>query len=351
VSLIALAGVVGTERLSLAELGARFDLPPERIQEKTGVTGLQRFGESESLVQVASELIAEVLERASVAHSAVRSVFGSSNPTADDLIPTFTAAAASAAGLTDLSVDQVGIGCCGALQALRSAYNQLTVEALDGVSKSYALVVVGDQTSRILDKQRRQTGTLFGEGASVALLTNDPDARTGYEVVRVATRSRLGDSLYSLRLRNPYAEREPGPLPRLEMEGRRVFEFGAHAMREFLSMLGLARLPDDCFVVPHQPNLRMLEALADDSGLPADRIYMEGIRTIGNTSGPAALLGLEDALRSGAARATDGVLLGAFGAEMQAGAALLAPRDPLALVAHPPWRASSPRTGEAPKVA
>lgn len=335
VALIGLAGVTGSRLLSCAELGARFDLSPEKIVDKTGVTGLRRLACGESLIDLARAAGSAVLARAGVPHRAVTAVFGSSNPTADDLLPTFTAAAAHALGFNNLIVDHVGIGCCGGLQALRNAWNQLTVDALDG-RIGYALVIAGDHTSRILEPGRRQTGTLFGEGVSVALLTNDPAARTGYAIDRVVTRSALGDALYALRLRNPYAQPPGAELPRLEMDGARIFEFGAAAAAEFLALLGLPALPDGCYLVPHQPNLRMLDAMAERAGLDAARVYVDGIRTIGNTSAPAAMLGLEDALRRGLADPTAQVLLGAFGAELQVGAALLSPIDPLALVAGPP---------------
>lgn len=335
VALVGLVGVTGSRHLSCAELGARFDLDPAKIVEKTGVTGLQRLDRGESLIELARRAGSAVLERAGVPRRAVTAVFGSSNPTAEDLLPTFTAAAAHALGLSDVIVDHVGIGCCGGLQALRNAWNQLTVDALDG-RVGHALVIAGDHTSRILDPRRRQTGTLFGEGVSVALLTNDPAARTGYAIDRVVTRSALGDALYALRLRNPYAQPPGAELPRLEMDGARVFDFGAAAAAGFLALLGLPAMPEACYLVPHQPNLRMLDALVERAGLDPARVYVDGIRTIGNTSAPAAMLGLEDALRRGCVDPAARVMLGAFGAELQVGAALLSPIDPLALVAGPP---------------
>lgn len=339
VALIGLAGATGSAVLSCDELATRFGLSPEKIVARTGVTGLRRFAEGESLVETARDAALAALERAGVPLRAVTAVFGSSNPTSEDLLPTLTAATAQALGLTDVIVDHVGVGCCGGLQAMRNAWNQLVVDALDG-RIGHALVVAGDQTSRILDGERRQTGTLFGEGVSVALLTNDPVARTGYVIERVATRSLLGDALHALRLRNPFALPPGAALPRLEMDGARVFDFGAGAVAHFLSLLGLSSVPADCYLVPHQPNLRMLEALIERAGLDAARVYVDGIRTIGNTSAPAAMLGLEDALRRGVVAADSRVMLGAFGAELQVGAALLSPLDPRTLVAAPPLSAS-----------
>jgi 3-oxoacyl-[acyl-carrier-protein] synthase-3 len=331
VFLAGLAGRVGSVTVTLEELAARYDLAVHKIEAKTGITALRRFAPDESMVAIARELAHEVLARSGAALADVRAVFGSSNPTADDLLPSFTVAAASAIGLRDVVADHIGLGCAGAILSIRNAYNQLVVDALDG-RVGHALVIVGDHSSRIIDPANRHTATLFGEGVAVALLTSSRALRAGYEIVRVASKSLLGDTVVALRLRNPHALPPGSPLPRFEMRGRPIFEFGEHAVEHFLALLGLDRFDDKTYLVPHQPNLRMLEAMIARAGLDARRVYVDGIRTIGNTSGPAVLLGLEDALARGLVAADAPVVLGAFGAELQVGAALLRPVEPRALL-------------------
>jgi 3-oxoacyl-[acyl-carrier-protein] synthase III len=328
--LAGLSTAVGSLTLSLDELARRFDLPAEKIQGKCGITGLRRLGPDESLVGMARDAGLRVLRRCGVRPGELRGVFGSSNPTADDLLPTFTAATAAAMGLENVVVDQVGIGCCGGLQAIRAAYRHLVVDALRGRT-GHALVVVGDQSSRILDPTHKQTGTLFGEGVAAALLTTSPDLRAGYAIVDAATRSLLGAWIGALRLRNPHAQ-AAGEVPKFEMDGRRIFDFGAGAVRHFLDLLELERWPEGTYLVPHQPNLQMLKAMIDRAGLDPRLVYVDGIRTIGNTSGPATLLGLEDALRRSLVPPDAPVVLGAFGAELQVAAVRLRPVDPRSLV-------------------
>ncbi|HEY4001177.1 MAG TPA: 3-oxoacyl-[acyl-carrier-protein] synthase III C-terminal domain-containing protein [Candidatus Xenobia bacterium] len=317
VSLIALAGALGKVTVTLTDMASRYGLTTDQITAKTGVTGLRRLASDESLVELGADVARRVLAAHGVGLDQVRGVFGSSNPTAETLLPTFTALVANAVGLRNVIVDHVGVGCCGGLQAMRNACNQLIVDALAG-RVSFYLLVVGDQTSRILDPQRKQTGTLFSEGVSVALLTNAPGVRHGYLVEAIGTKSLLGEALQSLRLRNPYA----GDVHPLEMEGAKVFEFGEHIFEHFLDLVG-NDIPQNCYIVPHQSNLRMLEAMTRVAGLSPDQVYVDGTRTIGNTSPAAALLGLEDALRRGLVKAPVPVLLGAFGAELQVGAARL----------------------------
>jgi 3-oxoacyl-[acyl-carrier-protein] synthase-3 len=331
VFLVGLAGRVGSVTLTLPELAARYHLDEKKIEEKTGITGLRRFAPGESLVAIARDLAHQVLARSGAALGDVRAVFGSSNPTADELLPSFTVAAATAIGLREVVADQIGLGCAGALLSMRNAYNQLLVDALDG-REGHALVIVGDHSSRIIDPANRHTATLFGEGVAVALLTTSRALPAGYELVRVASKSLLGDAVRALRLGNPHALAPGSPLPKFEMQGRPIFEFGEHAVAHFLALLGLDRLDDQTYLVPHQPNLRMLEAMIARAGLDARRVYVDGIRTVGNTSGPAVLLGLEDALARGLVADDAPVVLGAFGAELQVAAALLRPVAPRALL-------------------
>jgi 3-oxoacyl-[acyl-carrier-protein] synthase-3 len=326
VTVVAVAGATGLGVLTVAELARRFDLAPEKIAEKTGTTVLRRFESAESIVAVARDLALRLLDENQLRKADIRGVFGSSNPTTEYLLPTFTAAVAHAIGLSHVIVDHVGIGCCGGIQAMRNAHNQLVVDALEGRT-SHCLVVAGDQTSRILDPQRKQTGTLFGEGVAVALMSNSSDIDRGYVVRAIGTKSLLGDALWCLRLRNPYAAGAGGVALPLEMDGARVFDFAVNAVEHFLALIDEPAVPSDCYLIPHQPNLRLLEAMIARGGLDPHRVYVDGFRTVGNTSGAAPLLGLEDAVSRGLVSPTAPILLGAFGAELQVGAAML---DPIA---------------------
>jgi hypothetical protein len=110
VSLVGLAGRLRSATVSVEELGARFDLAPDRTREKTGVTELRRFGACQSPIEMVRELALTIPPRAGADRRDVLGVFGSSNPTADDLLPTFTASAARAIGLERVLVDHVGVG-------------------------------------------------------------------------------------------------------------------------------------------------------------------------------------------------------------------------------------------------
>ena len=330
ISLIALASNLGSLIIPASELESTFSLAAGDVGKKTGVTNLFRLSASESLEQLTVKSALKALRIAGLTVKDLRGVFGSSNPTTNTLMPSYTVKVAQMLGCESIIVDHVGMGCGGALQAMRNAYNQLVVDSLMGITSNY-LIIVGDHTSRILDPAKYDTGILFSEGTAAAVITNDRHRTPGYVIARVGTMSLLGENLESLKIENPYSFAVPRHCY-FEMDGRRVFEFGTKQVPKFLELVGLKSFPENAYLVPHQPNLRMLEKMAKDAQIDPKNIYMEGIRTIGNTSTPAVFIGLEDALQRGLMSLGAPVLLGTFGAELQVGAAWLLPVSALSVI-------------------
>jgi len=327
VSIVGLCGAIGSDTISLEQLSEHFRIPMEKIHEKTGISCLRRFSSKESLVGITSDVAMHVLKHCGIGLGDISGVYGSSNLTSETVVPSFAVTVAQRIGLRHVIADQIGLGCSGGIQALQAAYNQLVVDAMTGKT-TYYLVVVGDHTSKVLNPDDPDTGILFGEGVSAFLVTNDQESNVGYEIIRIATKSLLEEDLDILKFESPYNSENVGILPSLEMRGRKVYRFGANIGRHILGLVDYNRLPENCYLIPHQANLRILIAMAKRSGLPIERMYVAGIKTIGNTSTPSVFLGLEDALRQELFDLDNQVLLGVFGAELQAGAVLLQPQNP-----------------------
>jgi 3-oxoacyl-[acyl-carrier-protein] synthase-3 len=187
------------------------------------------------------------------------------------------------------------------------------------------LVIAGDHTGRILDPDDFTAGIIFSEGVSVLLLTNDV-AAPGYEITNIGIKSLLGGNIRDLSIGNPYCSPEKN-LPFFVMKGIKVHRFGVSVFNHILDVIGLKESPDwrDHYFIPHQANLRMITAMANHSGIPISRVYVDGIKTIGNTSMAAVFLGLEDVIRRKIIFRENKILLGAFGVELQIGAAMLRP--------------------------
>jgi 3-oxoacyl-[acyl-carrier-protein] synthase-3 len=307
--------------MSLAnQLGSRVKLLDVDLQFMAGTTKLFSFSPDEDVVEIACRLAERILNQHNIALSQISGVFGSSNASFETLLPTLTTVFASRLGLRKVIADHIGLGCAGGVQSLRNCYNQLCVDFMQGKQDSYYLVIVGDQTNRILDETNRRTNLLFSEAVSVLLVTNDQLVDSGYRINRIGTKSLL-TNLDVMRINNPYCTNQ---IEKFEMDGKRVFRFAVESFPDILSTVDMNHFGKDKFYfIPHQANLRIINSLIEREGLDKDLVYNRGIQNYGNTSGSAVFCGLEDALRQNLFDKDLEILLGAFGAELQVGGVCL----------------------------
>lgn len=325
---ISIAGVahrLGSKIIEASELEALFSREPGTVQSLSGVTRLHRIAENEDLVSLSRDACIDALDRSGLTLQQVTGVFTSCNPTTDYLIPSLAPLVAAKLGLSHLLAWNVGMGCAGGVQALQAAYNQLMVDSHFGKT-SYYLVVTGDHTSRMLDESSWKTAILFSDGVSAAVVTNDPKLPSSFVVDRVASETYAGESVDVINLPNALALKTGcarGEF-QLHMRGRGVFEFGTRIAPRVRALCGLDSFHDS-YIIPHQANIRMLNELVPAFEIEQDQLYTDGITCIGNISGAACFLGLEDVIKRKLAKEAKNVLLCAFGAELQVAVAVLTP--------------------------
>jgi len=185
--------------------------------------------------------------------------------------------------------------------------------------------VIGAETfSRLLDWGDRSTCVLFGDGAGAVVL----EAREGEGtladrgVLHTVTRA---DGYHRELLFTDGGPSSTGTVGKLRMQGREVFRHAvnriAEAMQEVLDAAGVSAEDIDLFV-PHQANVRILEATAKKLGIPPEKIMLT-IEEQGNTSAASIPLALDTAVRQGRAKPGDLLLLEAMGGGFTWGAALL----------------------------
>ena len=328
VTLLGVSRRLGSTILDTRSIEERFDKPPGTIEGLCGVTRLHRMGEGEDLASLSADASRSVLSSCGVPLDDVTGVFTSCNPTTDYLIPSLAPLVVKELDLSHILACNIGMGCAGGIQALQAAYNQLVADSVAGIT-SYYLVVAGDHTSRMLDYDSWKTAILFSDGVTAALVTNDPSAQGGYSIDRVASETYAGESVAVINLPNALAVDENGEPPaakHLQMRGRGVFEFGTRIAPRVKKLAGLESL-DDCYVIPHQANIRMLNELPPTLEILPEQLWTDGITKIGNISGAACFLGLEDVLAAPEITGgRDRIVLCAFGAELQVAVALLTKR-------------------------
>lgn len=208
------------------------------------------------------------------------------------------------------------VGCCGFVYGLAIA-NGL-VES--GVHRR--VVVVGaERLSTILDWTQRDSAILFGDGAG-AVVVESGQAEEGVRGAFLACDPVPGEALMVADLGNlPVPQRSHAPYD-LRFDGREVFRNAVPGMvkasRHALERAGLTT-DDVDLLVPHQANLRIVEAVGKKLPMPGDKVFTN-LQKYGNTSAASIPLALCEALEAGRVQAGDNLLFTAFGAGLTSAA-------------------------------
>jgi 3-oxoacyl-[acyl-carrier-protein] synthase-3 len=203
-------------------------------------------------------------------------------------------------------------------------YGLSVADGLIQAGQARGVLVIGSEVySRILNWQDRGTCVLFGDGAGAVFLrarSIDDDDRRGVLSTHIHAQGTLGDILYV-----DGAVGQPDKPGHLVMHGREVFRHAvtrlAEAVEEALAANGLSRADID-WLVPHQANSRIIEAMGRKLGLPAERVVVTVDRHA-NTSAASVPLALAEARADGRIKSGDLVLLEALGGGLTWGSALV----------------------------
>jgi 3-oxoacyl-[acyl-carrier-protein] synthase III len=285
----------------------RLDTTDDWIVRRTGIRERRWLNGKRSLADLAAEACANALDDAHRDAGAVDRVIVSTI-TPDRLTPGLAPEVAAAIGARGAGASDVNAACAGFLAALEQAAALIESERADVV-----LVCGAEALSRITDMEDRSTAILFGDGAGAVVVARG-ELDVGCAAFELGSDGVHGDLLY--------AEAEERLL---RMEGREVYR---HAVRRMVEATQAAldrchlRADDLDLFVAHQANARIVEAAADELGLPRDRVALN-VDHLANTSSASIPLALWEAERSGALHAGDRVGLAAFGAGFVWGAAVV----------------------------
>ena len=178
------------------------------------------------------------------------------------------------------------------------------------------VLVIGAETfSRILDWTDRTTCVLFGDGAGAIVLEGQEGSGTTADR-GVRTAQLRSDGAHREKLYVDGGPSTTGTVGHLRMEGREVFKHAVRSMSEAADRaLDGARLTgnDIDLMIPHQANIRIIEATAKHANIPMDKVYVN-VDRFGNTSSASIPIALDEALECGRIKEGSTVLMVAFGA-------------------------------------
>jgi len=302
--------------LSNDDLAARLDTSDAWIVERTGIRRRHIAAEGEFTSDLGAAAARNALDAAGLSASDIDLIVVAT-ATPDQTFPAVATVIQHKLGMTHGVAFDVGAVCSGFLYALTVADALLVNGAY-----ARALVIGAETFSRLLDWEDRATAVLFGDGAGAVVL--EAQAKTGGSADRGVLASRLhSDGRYNDLLYVDGGPGSTGTTGHLRMKGREVFRHAvvnlASVMGEVLEAAGLTPA-DVTWLVPHQANLRILEATARKLDLSPDKVVVTVDRHA-NTSAASVPLALDTAVRDGRIQPGDLLLLEAMGGGFTWGAA------------------------------
>jgi 3-oxoacyl-[acyl-carrier-protein] synthase-3 len=295
------------------DLEKMVDTSDEWIRSRTGIERRHVAADGETTVDLAEQAARRALEAAGVAPADVDFIaFGTTTP--DLIFPNCGVLLQQRLGCRGVPAFSVETACAGFMYALSIADKYVRC----GESKR-ALVVGAETLSRITDWSDRATAVLFADGAGAVLL--EPAAEPGVLSTHLHADGHYKDFLYC----GSGVSRGFAPKLAISMAGSEVFKVAVtklgQVVDETLAANGLDRSALD-WLVPHQANIRIIEATARKLELPMERVVVT-VQEHGNTSAASVPLALDVAVRDGRIRRGELLLLEAFGGGFTWGSALV----------------------------
>ncbi|MFN2644563.1 MAG: beta-ketoacyl-ACP synthase III [Burkholderiales bacterium] len=298
-----------------ADLAARgLDTNDAWIRERTGIRERRIADKSQSSSDLALEASRRALQAADTRPADIDLIVVATS-TPDYVFPSTACLLQAKLGIKGQAAFDVQAVCSGFVYGLATADNFIRA----GQAKR-ALVVGAEVFSRILDWSDRATCVLFGDGAGAVVLAAGDKPGVHASVLRA-------DGSYAdiLSVAGNVCAGAIVGTPFLRMDGQAVFKFAVRVLdesaRETLAAAGMA-LDDVDWLIPHQANLRILEATARKLGLSREKLVVTVDRH-GNTSAASVPLALDEYVRAGRIRAGQRVLLQGVGGGFTWGSSLV----------------------------
>jgi 3-oxoacyl-[acyl-carrier-protein] synthase-3 len=295
------------------DLEQMVDTTDEWIRTRTGIERRHVAAENETTVDLAEVAARRALEAAGIAPTEVDFIaFGTTTP--DLIFPNCGTLLQQRLGCRGGPAFSLETACAGFMYALSIADKYVRAGEV-----RRALVIGAETLSRITDWSDRATAVLFADGAGAVVL--EPSETAGVLSTHLHSDGQYKDLLYC------GSGVSAGFQARLaiSMSGNEVFKIAVtklgQAVDEALAANGLERGAID-WLVPHQANIRIIQATARKLDLPMERVIVT-VQDHGNTSAASVPLALDVAVRDGRIRRGDLLLLEAFGGGFTWGSALI----------------------------
>lgn len=311
VSIIGTGSYVPEKILTNADLSRIVDTSDEWITTRTGIKERRMAAKGEDTSDMATKAALKAMEQAKISPKDIDMILVAT-ATPDMLFPATACFVQKKIGAINAACLDISAACAGFLFGLEIAQQFITSHTHDTV-----LVIGADKLTSITNWTDRNTCVLFGDGAGAAILRHRGSAH-GVISTHIGSDGRFTDILFMPGggSRCPITkENAHMNLATIHMIGKDVYKQAITAMlsaaKKALEQAGLS-IDDIACVIPHQANLRIIEAIADRLKIPIEKFYVN-LDKYGNTSAAAVAIALDEANRSGRIKAGDYILMIVFG--------------------------------------
>jgi 3-oxoacyl-[acyl-carrier-protein] synthase-3 len=283
------------------------------IVERTGIVERHICAPEETTTWMAAEASRAAMKRAGITAGEIDAIV-LSTATPDRLLPSTAVDLQAELGATRAAAFDLSAACTGWIYAMTVAEGLIQ----SGVIET-ALVVGAEKMSAIVDWQDRSTCVLFGDGAGAAVLKRSKSPSRGILSAYMRSDGTLAELLWrpSGGAKVPFAQAVLDDRSSyVRMAGREVFKHAVRSMSDACDRaLDAARLTgkDIDILIPHQANMRIIDATAKHANIPMDKVYVN-VDRFGNTSSASIPIALDEAIESGRVHEGMTALLVAFGA-------------------------------------
>lgn len=320
IGIVGLGSYVPKKVLTNRDLEGMVETTDEWITTRTGIRERRLAASNESTSTLAFNAAKEALKNAKVKPEDVELIIVAT-VTPDMQFPATACFVQEMLGARLAACFDVGAACAGFVYALVTAQQLLA----GGLYKN-ALVIGAEKLSAVTDWSDRNTCVLFGDGAGAAVLA--PVSSGGILGSYLGSNGSLTELLMlpAGGSRNPASKTTVAEkMHFIKMRGNEVFKLAVKIMADaacrVLKLCDLGVEDIDCFI-PHQANMRILDAVARKMGLPLEKIFFN-VAHYGNMSAASTPVALAEAYHSGRIKGGDIVVLDAFGAGLVWGSCVI----------------------------
>ncbi|EIT84583.1 3-oxoacyl-(acyl carrier protein) synthase III [Fictibacillus macauensis ZFHKF-1] len=302
--IIGLGAYVPEKVLSNHDLEKMVDTSDEWIRTRTGIEERRIAGDDVNTSHMSEGAAREALENAGITAEELDLILVAT-VTPDRPFPSVACLIQERLGAKNAVAMDISAACAGFMYGMVMAKHFIEAGTYRNV-----LVIGAEKLSRITDWEDRNTAVLFGDGAGAAILSKVSEGR-GILSFELGSDGTGAKHLYQ----DQY----------IYMNGREVFKFAVRQMGEssmnVVEKAGLTK-DDVDFLVPHQANIRIMEAARQRLDLPQEKMAVT-VKKYGNTSSASIPMAIADALKNGKIKDDDLLVLVGFGGGLTWGAVAL----------------------------